>query len=49
MPMMPRQNKKAENILYSIIGKPPALRDRRSAHKKRIDRMLIASEGVRSR
>ncbi len=47
--MMPRQNKKAKKILYDILGMPPAMRDKRTAKQKRVDRMLLSDEGIRAR
>jgi len=49
MPAMPRANGKGKKIVYSILGIPPNMIDRRTSSQKRIDRRLTADETTRSR
>lgn len=47
MPMMIRSNKKATKIVFDILGKPAALKFKRSAAQQKLNEQLLAQETSR--
>lgn len=49
MPAAPRVKGKGKKIAFAILGMPPALNDKKSARKKKLDEILLYQDTQRSR
>jgi len=49
MPGMPRQNKRASKVAFSILGKPANIAYKRSKEEQEINRRLFFEETFRAR
>lgn len=47
MPMMPRQNKKATKVAFSILGTPAPLKFKRSKAQEQMNEILLSQESSR--
>lgn len=47
MPGMPRSNKPATKIAFSVLGTPPNLEFKRSKSQEKVNKMLLSQETSR--